>query len=180
MLGGFFTRKQFQVACGQQKEDEHHDRIEIHVLAQTHHCEQAAGKGYYYAQAYGDIHAGSFMTQVTPGSTIKGPAAVEKYGQMFSSHPVGSGPFRLASRDDTRAVLVKNHDFRKEPFDLEDEGYDPLSQADLGLQALQDKTPPFVDRLELEFITEDAARWNAFSAGELHFIKVPVSQFDNV
>ena len=92
--------------------------------------------------------------------------AVEKYGQMFSSHPVGSGPFRLASRDGARAVLVKNHDFRKEPFDLEDEGYDPVSQAGLGLQVLQDKIPPFVDRLELEFITEDAARWNAFSAGE--------------
>jgi ABC-type oligopeptide transport system substrate-binding subunit len=106
--------------------------------------------------------------------------AVEKYGQMLSSHPVGSGPFRLDSRNDTRAVLVKNPDFRKEPFDLEDEGYDPASQADLGLHGLQDKIPPFVDRLEFEFITEDAARWNAFSAGELDFIKVPVSQFDHV
>lgn len=106
--------------------------------------------------------------------------AVEKYGQMLSSHPVGSGPFRLDSRNDTRAVLVKNPDFRKEPFDLEDEGYDPASQADLGLHVLQGKIPPFVDRLEFEFITEDAARWNAFSAGELDFIKVPVSQFDHV
>jgi ABC-type transport system substrate-binding protein len=106
--------------------------------------------------------------------------AVEAYGQMLSNHPVGSGPFRLASRDSARAVLTRNPDFRQQPFDLADEGYDPASQANLGLQVLQDRSPPFVDRLEFEFITEDAARWNAFTAGEVHFIKVPVSQFDNV
>jgi len=106
--------------------------------------------------------------------------AVEKYGQELSSHPVGSGPFRLSSRDSTRAVLKKNPDFRAEPFKLEDEGYDPATQGEIGLEALQDKIPPFVDQLEIEFITEDAARWNAFTANEIHFIKVPVSQFDTV
>lgn len=106
--------------------------------------------------------------------------AVEKYGLELSNHPVGSGPFQLVSRNSIRAVLTKNPDFRAEPFRLEDEGYDPATQGDLGLEALQDKIPPFVDRLEIEFITEDAARWNAFMANELHFIKVPVSQFDTV
>jgi len=77
-------------------------------------------------------------------------------------------------------VLTKNPGFRAEPFSLENEGYDPASQDELGLEALQNKIPPFVDQLEIEFITEDAARWNAFSANELHFIKVPVSQFDTV
>ncbi len=106
--------------------------------------------------------------------------AVEKYGQMLSSHPVGSGPFRLKSYDSVRALLTKNPDFRQEPFDLADEGYDPNLHRDPRLSALQGKTPPFVDRLEFEFITEDAARWNAFIAGEVDFIKVPVSQFDTV
>jgi oligopeptide transport system substrate-binding protein len=106
--------------------------------------------------------------------------AVEKYGQMLSSRPVGSGPFRLRSRDGTRALLTRNPDFRQEPFDLEDEGFDAATQSGLGLEKLQNRIPPFVDQLQFEFITEDAARWNAFSAGELHFIKVPVSQFDRV
>ena len=106
--------------------------------------------------------------------------AVEKYGQILSSHPVGSGPFRLVSRDSARAVLTRNPDFRQEPFSLVDEGFDPINQAGLGLHVLQNRSPPFVDQLEIEFITEDASRWNAFSAGELHFIKVPVSQFDSV
>jgi len=106
--------------------------------------------------------------------------AVEKYGQALSSHPVGSGPFRLLSRDSIRAVLTKNPEFRAEAFNLEAEGYDPETQGELGLAVLQNKVPPFVDQLEIEFITEDAARWNAFSANEIHFIKVPVSQFDTV
>ena len=106
--------------------------------------------------------------------------AVEKYGQMFSSHPVGSGPFRLVNRDSTRAVMAKNPDFRQEPFDLEDEGYDPVKHTNPGLQTLQGRSPPFIDQLEIEFITEGAARWNAFSAGEIHFIKVPISQFDTI
>ena len=106
--------------------------------------------------------------------------AVEKYGQMFASHPVGSGPFRLLSRDSTRAVMTRNPDFRAEPFDLADEGYDPAIHTNPGLKTLQGRNPPFIDQLEIEFITEGAARWNAFSAGEIHFIKVPVSQFDTI
>ena len=106
--------------------------------------------------------------------------AVEKYGQALASHPVGSGPFKLEYRDSIRAVLTRNPRFREEPFGLIDEGYDPVTQGHLGLEALEGNSPPFVDQLEIEFITEDAARWNAFSANEIHFIKVPVSQFDTV
>ncbi len=106
--------------------------------------------------------------------------AVEKYGQGLANHPVGSGPFKLEYRDSIRAVLTNNPDFRQEPFRLTDEGYDPVTQGHLGLEALEGNSPPFVDQLEIEFITEDAARWNAFSANEIHFIKVPVHQFDTV
>jgi oligopeptide transport system substrate-binding protein len=106
--------------------------------------------------------------------------AVEKYGQMFSSHPVGSGPFTLVSRDSVRVVLAKNPGFRQEPFDPADEGYNAATQINAGLQNLQGKSPPFVDQLEIEFITEGAARWNALVSGEVDFIKVPVSQFDRI
>lgn len=106
--------------------------------------------------------------------------AVAAYGQGLSNHPVGSGPFRLDSRDSIRAVLSRNPGFRAEPFDLENEGYQPETQGGLGLEALQNRAPPFIDQLEIEFINEGAARWNAFSAHEIHFVKVPVSQFDSI
>jgi len=52
--------------------------------------------------------------------------------------------------------------------------------AAFGMERLADRAPPFSDRIEVEFIAEDAARWNAFIAGEVDFVKVPVSQFDSV
>jgi len=122
-----------------------------------------------------------FVHTLTQGyAAIVPREAVEKYGQMLSNRPVGSGPFKLVSRDDIRAVLAKNPNFRQEPFDLAAEGFDPGMQIDSRLQELQGKIPPFIDQLDFEFVIEGAARWNALSAGELNFIKVPVSQFDNV
>ena len=106
--------------------------------------------------------------------------AVERYGSEFGIRPVGSGPYRLLSFDSARAVLQRNAAFRREPFSLEAEGFDPATQGGLGLAELEERVPPFTDRIEVEFIAEDAARWNAFIAGETDFVKVPVSQFDQV
>ncbi len=106
--------------------------------------------------------------------------AVAAYGPEFAVHPVGSGPYRLAEFNSARAVLLRNDQFRQEPFNLAAEGFDPARQGGLGLERLAGRIPPFADRIEVEFIAEDAARWNAFIAGELDFVKVPVSQFDQV
>ncbi len=106
--------------------------------------------------------------------------AVDHYGPAFSNHPVGSGPFRLRSIDSARAVMVRNPDFRREPFELATEGFDPASQSGLGLETLEGRSPPFLDRLQVEFIGEDAARWNAFLSGDIQFTKVPATQFDQV
>jgi ABC-type transport system substrate-binding protein len=113
-------------------------------------------------------------------SAIVPREAVDYHDQEFAVRPVGSGPYRLQMFDSARAVLVHNPGFRREPFSLESEGFDPETQSHLGLERLQGRVPPLTDRLEIEFIAEDAARWNAFSAGEVDFIKVPVTQFDQV
>ncbi|MDX1460249.1 MAG: ABC transporter substrate-binding protein [Xanthomonadales bacterium] len=106
--------------------------------------------------------------------------AVEHYGAEFANHPVGSGPFVLQSIDSARAILGPNPGFRRIPFSLEDEGFDPATQAGLGLESLQGRAPPFVDRIQVEFIAEDASRWSAYLSGGIDFLKVPVSQFDQV
>ena len=113
-------------------------------------------------------------------SAIVPREAVEHYGQEFPIHPVGSGPYQLQGFNSSGAVLIRNPKFRQHPFDLEEEGYDPQTQASLGLEQLEGRIPPLTDRIEVEFIAEDAARWNAFISGETDFIKVPVTQFDRV
>jgi oligopeptide transport system substrate-binding protein len=113
-------------------------------------------------------------------SAIVPREAVEFYGKELAVHPVGSGPYRLSSFDSARAVMKRNTGFRQEPFSLENEGFNPALQSTYGLEHLEGLSPPFMDRIEVEFIAEDAARWNAFIAGELDFVKTPVSQLDQV
>mgnify|MGYP001829110218 CR=1 FL=1 len=106
--------------------------------------------------------------------------AVEHYGQEFPIRPVGSGPYRLKGFNSSGAVLKRNRKFRQHPLSLEAEGFDPKTQGHLGLERLEGRIPPLTDQVEVSFIAEDAARWNAFISGETDFIKVPVSQFDQV
>jgi len=106
--------------------------------------------------------------------------AVEKYGAEFAIRPVGSGPYRLQRFDSSGAVLARNQGFRQQPFSLADEGFDAATQGHLGLEVLEGLVPPLTDRIEVSFIAEDAARWNAFIAGEVDFIKAPVTQFDRI
>jgi ABC-type transport system substrate-binding protein len=106
--------------------------------------------------------------------------AVEAYGRELGVRAVGSGPFKLESFDRARAVLVRNPGFRQEPVNLVREGFDPQRDGALGLEQIEGRSPPFLDRIEVEFIAEDAARWNSYYAGETQFIKVPVAQFDRV
>ena len=113
-------------------------------------------------------------------SAIVPHEAVTTYAQGLANHPVGSGPFMLSSRNSANALLTKNENFRKIAFDLQSEGYDAATQGHLGLENLQGQFPPFIDQLYIEFINESAARWNAFSAGEVQYIKVPAVNFDNV
>ncbi len=113
-------------------------------------------------------------------SAVVPAEAVAKYGRELAIHPVGSGPYRLQRFDSAGASLLRNAGFRAEPIDLAAEGYDPSIQGTYGLERLQGLIPPLADRIEIEFIAEDAARWNAFLAGQLDFVKVPVSQFSRV
>jgi oligopeptide transport system substrate-binding protein len=107
--------------------------------------------------------------------------AAEAYGKGLGIRPVGSGPFRVIAYDSTRVLMERNPGFRREPFDLEAEGYDPETQAFTGVAALQGQVPPFVDRLEIQFIKEPSAAWSSFTKGnEVQFTGIPVEQIDRV
>ncbi len=103
--------------------------------------------------------------------------AVEKYGKALGVHPVGSGPFKLISYDTARVVMERNPHYRQEPVDLAAEGYDPATQRFTGVEAIQGRSPPFIDRLEFHFINEPSASWASFAKGdEVQLTVLPVEQ----
>jgi ABC-type transport system substrate-binding protein len=107
--------------------------------------------------------------------------AVEYYGREFAVRPVGSGPFKVVSYDTSRIIFERNEHFRHEPVDIWYEGYDPETQRFSGVEAIQGRSPPFVDRLEIHFINESSARWNSFTKGdEVQHTSIPNEQVDRV
>jgi oligopeptide transport system substrate-binding protein len=92
--------------------------------------------------------------------------AVQTYGREFGIRPVGSGAFRLQSFNTAKAVLTPNGNYRQEPFDLAAEGYDPETQAYTRVAELAGRAPPYLERLEIDFIQEGSALWSSFTKGD--------------
>ena len=107
--------------------------------------------------------------------------AVDAYGTAFGIHPVGSGPFTLARLDETIAVLEPNDAFDRGRVDLQREGYRPDEHGRLGLEGIDDRKYPFLDRLEIHFIAEPTARWTSFRSPDgVDLVMVPPEMADQV
>jgi ABC-type transport system substrate-binding protein len=107
--------------------------------------------------------------------------AAELYGRELAVHPVGSGPFRVVSYDTSRVVFDRNPGFRREPVDIWAAGYDPETQSFSGVEAIHGRSPPFVDRLVIDFVKEEAARWNSFTKGdEAQYTSLPAEKTEEV
>lgn len=114
-------------------------------------------------------------------SSIVPREAVEKYGKEFAVRPIGSGPFKVVSYDTSKIIFDRNPGYRQEPVDLEYEGYDPDKHGYTGVASIAGKSPPFVDRLEINFIAESSARWSSFTKGnEVQYSNLPNDQVDRV
>lgn len=99
--------------------------------------------------------------------------AISKWGREFSSRPVGSGPFQLASFNTTQAVLLRNKNYREDLFSLESEGGNQESHPKL--LAMNGQKLPLSDRIELLFIKDDGARWNALESDDVDSILAPAT-----
>jgi len=114
-------------------------------------------------------------------SSVVPVEAVDYYGREFSINPVGSGPYQLLSYDSAKAVMVPNKNSHQEAVDLAYEGFDPDTQAGLGLEAIDGRVPPFIDRLEIHFIKEGSARWSSFNKEqEIQYTGLPNEQIERV
>ena len=104
-----------------------------------------------------------FIYELT-GAVAAAPVArevVERYGDAIGEHPVGSGPFRLATwRHGSRIVLERNPAYREVHYDEQPSADDAEGQAIAA--ALHGRRLPMVDRVEIAIIEEDQPRWLAF------------------
>jgi ABC-type transport system substrate-binding protein len=77
-------------------------------------------------------------------------------------------------------VLLRNDGFRQEPVDIYFEGYDEALHGFSGVAAIHGRSPPFVDRLEIDFIPDDSSRMTSFTkGGELDYARLPSAFYDN-
>jgi ABC-type transport system substrate-binding protein len=99
---------------------------------------------------------------------------IERYADDPNAHPVGTGPFMLASwRRASRTVLVRNPRFREQRFAADPAPGDAAAQAIA--QHLQGARAPLLHRIEFDVIEESQPRWLAFLRGEHDAIELPTN-----
>lgn len=95
--------------------------------------------------------------------------AVEKYGEDFSEHPVGSGPFILKEWERNYKIeFVRNPDFRQEYF------ADAVNNGDRARKL------PFLDRVVAYQIAQPLSSWLMFLQGDLDISALDKDSFDAV
>lgn len=97
---------------------------------------------------------------------------VERYGDKISEHPVGTGPYRLATwRRSSQIVLERNPNFRDEPWASDPEPDDAEGQAIAS--AFRGRKLPIVDRVEIQIIEEAQPRYLSFVNRQIDLLPVP-------
>jgi ABC-type transport system substrate-binding protein len=101
---------------------------------------------------------------------------VERHPGDVGSHPVGTGPFRLAFWKRTaRMILERNPGYREEYFDASPAPGDAEGQAILA--RFKGRRLPMVDRVEVSVIEETQPRWLSFLNEEVDFLFLLPEEF---
>jgi oligopeptide transport system substrate-binding protein len=104
-----------------------------------------------------------------PSTGAAAREVVEFYGQEIGSRPVGTGAYQLARDEYKRAsktVLTVNPNYRKRTWNWTSTA--PEDQA--LIKAMQGKTIPAVERIEIYTVEEAQAIWLSFLAGQHDYI----------
>jgi ABC-type transport system substrate-binding protein len=104
---------------------------------------------------------------------------MEAYAGKEMEHPVGTGPFRLASwKRSSKIVLERNPGYRDVVYDETPAADHPQAQA-LAVR-FKGRKLPMVDRVEISIIEETQPRWLAFLNGEHDMIDRLPNEFASV
>ena len=101
---------------------------------------------------------------------------VERYGEDFGSHPVGTGPWRLTFwKRSSKMVFERNPNFREEYFDAHPNADDARGQRILA--RFKGRRLPMIDRVEISVIEETQPRWLSFLNGEMDLLFLVPEEF---
>ena len=100
----------------------------------------------------------------------------EKYGDDFGSHPVGTGPWKLAFwKRSSKMVFERNPGYREEYFEAEPPAGDARAQ-EIYTQ-MKGKRMPVIDRVEISVIEETQPRWLSFLNEEMDLLWLIPEEF---
>ncbi len=100
--------------------------------------------------------------------------AVERYGDEFLNHPVGTGPYVLDEwQRGSRIVLTRNPTFRDERYPSEGEPGD----EEAGLLEDAGKQLPFIDKQVFTIIEEDQPAWLKLMNGDVDVGGIPKDNY---
>ncbi|MGI8690304.1 MAG: ABC transporter substrate-binding protein [Thermomicrobiales bacterium] len=92
------------------------------------------------------------------GSEVSSMAAVQKYGDDFTNHPVGPGPYLVKDQIPGNSIVYdRNPDYNWPPPFYKNRG------------------PAYLDGITMKIIKEDATTWAALKAGEVHIAPIPTT-----
>ena len=101
---------------------------------------------------------------------------VERYGNEFGSHPVGTGPWRLTFwKRSSKMVFERNPGFREERFDAHPDPDDARGQRILA--RFKGRRLPMIDRVEITIIEETQPMWLSFLNGDMDLLYLFPSEF---
>lgn len=109
--------------------------------------------------------------------------AVEKYGDDFGRHPVGTGPYTVKDGDWQPGRFInftRNPTYRVEyyPSEMSSDPEEAARDRTLGLDKAAGQRLPILDRIESPFYVPDPAMWLDFESGKLGFVQIPAEYFD--
>jgi ABC-type transport system substrate-binding protein len=103
---------------------------------------------------------------------------IAAYPEHSSEHPVGTGPFKLASwRRSSQINLDKNPGYRQRYYDGEPNVDDAEGQALLA--NFKNRRIPMIDRVEISIIEENQPRWLSFLDGQFDLLDRTPEDFIN-
>mgnify|MGYP000013966815 FL=1 len=114
-----------------------------------------------------------------PSTGASAREVIETYGINVGIHPVGTGAWQLLGseyKQSSKTVLVKNPKYRKRTWDWASN--EPEDQA--LIKAMQGKSVPSIDRIEVYAIEEGQAAWLAFLSGQHDYLPILPASMSNV